>query len=246
MRSTNADLKARARHSLIGKYGVVILAYLISDVVSYMLSALLPAIAPSGTGLLDTLQLILCIFIIFMLSMILSVGSNYLYLNIARERPYRLSDIFYCFTHQPDRIILVSLALFLINLLCLAPIFIGMFALIFFLPEAIFDVFSLQLALGFCLLILIVALVVNLRYFLVYFLCVDYPELGTREILRKSVSLMRGYKRKALWMILSFLGMGLLCILSFGLGTLWVQPYFSMTLTHFYLDAASSDHYRWS
>ena len=84
MRSTNADLKARARHSLIGKYGVVILAYLSSDVVSYMLSALLPMIAPSGTGLLDTLQMILCIFIIIMLSMILSVGSNYLFLNIAR------------------------------------------------------------------------------------------------------------------------------------------------------------------
>lgn len=37
-------------------------------------------------------------------------------------------------------------------------------------------------------------------------------------------------------MYLSFLSLLLLCLLSFGIGALWVQPYQEQTLVNFYLD----------
>lgn len=241
MRSATADLKARARQALIGKYSVVILAYLLSDIISYGLSALIPMAITPKRGWLPSLQLLICILIICMLTILLSVGSNRLYLNIARERPYRITDIFYCFTCQPDRGILLTLRLILVNLVCLLPVFATAGAVIWFLPAKTSDTVLFLVLLFFSLLTGAVLLTVNLRYFLVYYLCLDDPQLNAREIMQKSESLMYGRKKQALWLLFSFLGMGLLILLSLGVGILWVQPYFSMTVANFYLDVISND-----
>ena len=240
MRSATADLKARARQALIGKYSIVILAYLLSDIISYGLSALIPMSITPKRGWFSSLQLLICILIICMLTILLSVGSNRLYLNIARERPYRITDIFYCFTYQPDRIILLTLRLILVNLVCLLPFFVAAGAVGWFLPARISDTALFLILSFFFLLIGAVLLSINLRYFLVYYLCLDEPQLSTREIMKKSASLMLGRKKQALWLLFSFLVMGLLVLLSLGVGILWVQPYFSMTAANFYLDVISN------
>lgn len=241
MRSVNADLKAQARQTLIGKYGIVILAYLLCDVISYGLCALLPVAVPSKTGWFSSLQLMLCTLIICMLSMLLSVGSNYLYLNIARGRTCRVTDIFHCFSFQPDRIILLTLRLIFINLLCLLPVLAAAGAVTWFLPTGISGIPLLLILVFFALLIGAVLLAVNLRYFLIYYLCLDDPHLSTREIMQKSAVMMSGKKLQAFWLLLSFLGMGLLTVLSLGIGILWVQPYFSMSCVYFYLRVNSRD-----
>lgn len=241
MRNATANLKARARQALIGKYSIVILAYLLSDIVSYGLSALLPMTVSPKVGWLSSLQFLICVLIISMLTILLSAGSNRLYLNIAREHPYRITDIFYCFTYQPDRIILLTLRLIMVNLVCLLPIVAAAGAGGWFLPARISDTALFLILSFFFLLIGVVLLAVNLRYFLVYYLYLDEPQLNAREIMQKSASLMLGRKKQALWLLFSFLGMGLLILLSLGVGILWVQPYFSMTTANFYLDIISSD-----
>lgn len=44
----------------------------------------------------------------------------------------------------------------------------------------------------------------------------------------------KGYKWKIFVMQLSFLGWGLLCILSLYIGYLWLAPYMQLTMTNMY------------
>lgn len=62
----------------------------------------------------------------------------------------------------------------------------------------------------------------------------DNPEMSVVDILRKSWNMMNGYKGKLLVLELSFIGWGLLCILTLGLAMIYVFPYYQTTRTLFY------------
>ena len=47
---------------------------------------------------------------------------------------------------------------------------------------------------------------------------------------------MKGQRMRLFLLELGFLPLMLLCILSFGIGFLWLQPYMQMTHTCFFLD----------
>lgn len=243
MKNTNARLKGDAREILIGKYSVLIAAFLISDFLSYGLSALVPMSHTYGFSTFSMVTFLVCSLIIYFLTMILSVGSNHLYLNVARGNNYRISDIFYCFTHQPDKVILLAFRLFLINLGCMLPFLAAATAVIVRTPAlALFPgVFFSFPVLGAAALSLLLALIVNLRYVLVFYLYLDQPWMTSGELMRQSSQLMKGKKLRFLLLQLSFLGMALLVILSLGLGLLWLHPYVTMTNTLFYLDAIGQE-----
>jgi uncharacterized membrane protein len=67
-----------------------------------------------------------------------------------------------------------------------------------------------------------------------YFVIVDNPEIGAYEALKVSKKLMDGYKMKLFLLLLSFIGWALLCILTLGIGFLWLMPYIQVTLVKFY------------
>ncbi|HEX2965583.1 MAG TPA: DUF975 family protein, partial [Syntrophorhabdaceae bacterium] len=56
------------------------------------------------------------------------------------------------------------------------------------------------------------------------------------DAIRKSKELMDGHKMKLFKLLLSFLGWALLCILTLGIGFLWLAPYVMLSLTTFYED----------
>ncbi|MDO7206189.1 DUF975 family protein [Paraclostridium bifermentans] len=47
--------------------------------------------------------------------------------------------------------------------------------------------------------------------------------------------MMKGHKFDYFVLELSFIGWSILCVLSLGIGFLWLVPYFEITLTNFYL-----------
>jgi uncharacterized membrane protein len=47
---------------------------------------------------------------------------------------------------------------------------------------------------------------------------------------------MNGNKGKLFGLYLSFIGWGILCILTLGIGFLWLYPYVSLSLANFYED----------
>ncbi|WP_242863956.1 DUF975 family protein [Clostridium tepidiprofundi] len=56
------------------------------------------------------------------------------------------------------------------------------------------------------------------------------------DTLRLSKEMMYGYKWKLFVLQLSFIGWGLLCVLTLGIGLLWLVPYIEMTKANFYED----------
>ncbi|MCK4653942.1 MAG: DUF975 family protein [Candidatus Cloacimonetes bacterium] len=84
------------------------------------------------------------------------------------------------------------------------------------------------------LLLIVPGIIASYSYSMILFIYVDNPEMGISETLRKSKEMMYGYKTKLFLLHLSFIGWGLLCILSFGIGFLWLGPYMFTSLSVFY------------
>jgi len=84
------------------------------------------------------------------------------------------------------------------------------------------------------LLLVIPGIVKAFGYSMAYFIVCDDPETGAYDALKKSQIMMKGYKMKLFLLELSFAGWGLLCILTLGIGFLWLNPYMSLSMANFY------------
>jgi uncharacterized membrane protein len=92
----------------------------------------------------------------------------------------------------------------------------------------------LMLSMSFFLILL------QMRYYLVLYIVADDSSVRAREAVRRSVELMSGnYWRLALlW--LRFIGWQLLCVLTLGIGFIWLAPYMSAAITAFYDDLSAN------
>ena len=61
------------------------------------------------------------------------------------------------------------------------------------------------------------------------------------QAINESMRLMQGHKMKLFLLILSFIGWGLLCLLTFGVGFLLLTPYMTTTMARFYQDLLDED-----
>lgn len=68
------------------------------------------------------------------------------------------------------------------------------------------------------------------------FIVHDKPDLGAWEAIKRSWDLMSHSKNKLLGLYARFLGWGLLCILTLGIGFLWLWPYMQTSVAAFYED----------
>ena len=75
-----------------------------------------------------------------------------------------------------------------------------------------------------------------LTYHFIGYITLDHPELKCLEVFKECRLLMNGNRLRLLYILLSFIGYGLLVLCSFGIASLWVVPYQAETLVIFYLD----------
>lgn len=101
--------------------------------------------------------------------------------------------------------------------------------------NASFTVFlqAIITVIGFFLL-LIPGIILTYMYALVPFVYSEEPNLTPLETLKRSASIMDGYKWKLFFCYLRLLPLALLCILPCGLGLLWFIPYLSFVQAKFY------------
>ena len=64
----------------------------------------------------------------------------------------------------------------------------------------------------------------------------DDKEISAADALMKSMKMMEGHKMELFWLILSFIGWFLLCLVTLGIGFLFLAPYFNTTMAHYYED----------
>lgn len=86
------------------------------------------------------------------------------------------------------------------------------------------------------LLLIIPGIIAAIGYSMTFFILTDEPELGASDALAKSKRMMRGYKWKYFCLNLRFIGWGILCMISLGIGFLWLIPYMQISYAKFYED----------
>ncbi len=84
------------------------------------------------------------------------------------------------------------------------------------------------------LLFIIPGIVKAYSYAMTNYILKDEPQLRFNSAIEKSMEMMRGYKMKLFLMDLSFIGWGLLCLLTLGIGFLFLVPYIQSSHAAFY------------
>ncbi|MBQ1816013.1 MAG: DUF975 family protein [Bacteroidaceae bacterium] len=86
------------------------------------------------------------------------------------------------------------------------------------------------------LLLIIPGIMKALAYDMAEFIMADNPDIDAQDAIHRSRVMMDGHKMKLFLMYLSFIGWGLLCLLTLGLGFLLLVPYIQTSLAVFYQD----------
>lgn len=90
------------------------------------------------------------------------------------------------------------------------------------------------------LLFFIPGIIKSISYSMAFFIGIEYPDLRGREALELSAKLTQGYKWKVFGLWVHFIGWIILCIITLGIGWLWVGSYLSTSLSILYLKLKSN------
>ena len=84
------------------------------------------------------------------------------------------------------------------------------------------------------LLFVIPGIVKSYAYSMAFYVKRDNPTYDWKQCLDESQRIMRGYKWKLFCLQLSFIGWAIVCVFTFGIGTLWLTPYMNAATANFY------------
>jgi uncharacterized membrane protein len=84
------------------------------------------------------------------------------------------------------------------------------------------------------LLLIIPGIIKAFSYAMTPYILEENPELGASEAIDRSRMMMRGHKFDLFWLYLSFIGWFFLCLLTAGIGFLWLNPYVETAKAAFY------------
>ena len=207
----NSELRAQARERLEGKWGTFVLMTFLMLVIQTILQ--IPGYIGSLLEVLSPENVLASLSfsnisnILSLLALPLSWGLTVSLLRNHREESVDLENLFDGF--RGGRYTRVFCALFLVNL------FTFLWALLLIIP-GIMKAFS---------------------YALTPYIIMDEPELTARQAITRSCEIMEGRRWKLFCLYLSFIGWGILCLLTFGIGFLWLVPYMNASVAAFYEDA---------
>lgn len=105
---------------------------------------------------------------------------------------------------------------------------------IFFKALGLFILMGIAIILG-TLFFIIPGIIVALMFSQAFYILAEDPNKGIFECLEESSNLMHGYKWELFVLQLSFIGWELLAVLTFGIASLWINPYQKVTEANFYL-----------
>ncbi|PJI09470.1 MULTISPECIES: DUF975 family protein [Clostridium] len=193
---SSAELRRMARQQLKGNWGLAILLVFVYE-------AIVASCAIPRVGLI----------IYFAVSGALILGFNSCFLKIARGEKNKIENIFSGFKN--------FVSAFLLQLLII--IFTLLWALIAIVPfvATILIVVSKNTYYASCdtgtkaiviaafvgfFVLLIPAIIAQYRYSMSYYILSDCPDIGAYNAIKKSKTMMKGYKLKLFWLNLTFIG----------------------------------------
>lgn len=207
----NSELRAQARERLEGKWGTFVLMTFLFYVIHVLLQ--IPGYIGSLLEILSPENVLASLSfsnisnILSLLALPLSWGLTVSLLRNHREESVDLENLFDGF--RGGRYTRVFCAIFLVQLFTI------LWTLLLIIP-GIMKAFS---------------------YALTPYIIMDEPELTARQAITRSCEIMQGRRWKLFCLSLSFIGWGILSILTFGIGILWLVPYMNASVAAFYEDA---------
>ena len=84
------------------------------------------------------------------------------------------------------------------------------------------------------LLLIIPGIIKSLSYAMTPFVLRDNPEMKNNAAIELSMKMMNDHKGDLFWLYLTFIGWGILCILTLGIGYFWLAPYMQASMAQFY------------
>jgi uncharacterized membrane protein len=91
------------------------------------------------------------------------------------------------------------------------------------------------------LLLIVPGIIAGLGYSMTFYILSDDPQIKAEDALKKSKAMMDGYKLKLFYLCIRFFLLALLCILTLGIGFLWLIPYANVTMAKFYDDIKQNE-----
>ena len=90
------------------------------------------------------------------------------------------------------------------------------------------------------LLFIIPGILAAYSYAMAPYILAENPDMTAREAITASKEMMRGNRWRLFCLGFSFIGWGLLCALTLGIGTLWLRPYEEAAHAAFYRDLSGT------
>lgn len=218
-------LKAKARQILQGKYGFFSLMTVLLMSCNSILGSILALVIPTNLNIFGFLIYLASLLIVNTISNILLSGIYRLYIHVLHDEPFGFQDLKDAFLEHPEPIAVYSLLALVMELI--------------FVYTAAFSISGSYLGLGIFVIAALVMLWFNLTFGIILYLHAVDPQASTSKLLHQSLDIMKGHRLKLLWLKLTFVGVTILAVLSLGIGTLFVQPYRTMTHIIFYTQIAN-------
>lgn len=228
---SSASLKAMAKGQLLGKYGTVVGVYLLHFLCIYPITFIVSFLTNSQSLVLLIISSVLA-FLIDLFSGFFLAGESLIFLKIACNQPVFVSDLFSCFREGSTKVLSLQFVLAGISFLSMLPATIISASIDISTANASsFLLFAILLVAG-----IAVSVIASLLFSQVFYLMLDYPDYTPSQLLKTSISLMKGNMGRLFYITLSFVPLSLLGVLSCGIALLWLMPYIQATKTNFYLD----------
>ena len=228
--ASRAQLKEKARDQMAGHYGNAILLSICRSLIVFSLSfavsmpfTMILTVrtlmwGSAETSLAEYLLLTACTTLLSIFTGVFQTGITLFYLNTACSRPAVTANLFYGFKYLFKKSLGISAVLILLNTACTLP-----FDICYFLLRSGkgFDAITMAIL---CIVLMVIGMCIYM------------------ELMKLSFRIMKGHKWELFCLQMSFLPLGFLCLLSFGIGTLWLVPYMNMTQTLYFLDLMQNEH----
>lgn len=232
MKLSSKELKRIARGNLTDHYNIVMKAFIsvmfLSLLIDLPFSALL---RPEHPTMMQNILYCIAEFLISIIVGILQIGLISLHLSLARGQEFAHQQIFCCFRAQTDRYIINIICKTLLYGICASPALFGLYSI-----KENASITNILCAIFLTSFAVICILFVNLSFYLTSYLLLDHADISVLESFQNSFKLMKGHKLRLLYLYFSFIGMGILELLSIGIGSFWIEPYKSQTFANFYLN----------
>ena len=220
----NGTLTAEARNRLSGRWGLPIAFSLLMALIVGAINGVRYVGGLAGLILNGPFEL----------------GGVIFYMTFARGGPHSLGMLGAGFRNFGNAFFAHLLVLILVSLWMIVFGLLGIAALIFVAATGPSDGLVVLAVIGF-LPGMVAGIVALLAYSQTYYIMADDIKTGPLAAVRGSKELMRGKKGKLFCLYLRFIGWYLLCILTLGIGFLWLVPYMGTTFARFYDDLQPSE-----